>query len=583
MSNRLLTSVSLSLLSSLSWAQTYLSPNQLGSGNLPGTHADLVFTLSNGNWTNLVRLPEVAPNQAKVKIVSSAAYSTQVSQANTDVPVAALSLDAGQSLEYVYSASRRRWTIVAPTVNALNDGKPMSLVLGANRVMRANLANGAWAANVILPTEATNGAVVLVKSTAAWGSRMDASNVMFASTMPLKTGQEYGFVFNARLGKWLLAQSPETSLGWSSLSAGRLPAPATPLVRLNIPAGITGATLRLPLQAGDRDRVIITSSAAGANTIANDNVPGIGSMVIERNQTYEFMWNAASGAWVMMQSPKTTLAIQSINGNVLPSLKTPNTEVLAWDGNWKPSIQLPDASRVGDRVHVRSDATWSFNVMFSGAAGMERYTVSTGDEVVFVRTASAWQRETDTVRLLLTYGQGVSARLGANAAKSRQLESLRLTNAAMANSGAKVRFQLAGFLEVPNLGSTLGEALKLAASHSMIQSERNRVAADAVYYEGVESGCGLAWMNATPNAYYMVATGSLNCGTNVMRHELGHNMGLDHGNGVVATVMSGNATPFFATPHRFDATLGVPLSQGASVPDEVSAINKNARAVASFR
>lgn len=583
MSKHLLLSFSLSLVSSLSWAQTYLSPNQLGSGNLPGTHADLVFSLSDGNWTSVVRLPAVALDKAKVKIVSNAGYTAQVSQANTDMPVPTMSLARGQSLEYVYSAGSRRWEIVAPTVMAANNGQPLSLTLGSSRVMRAAMADGAWAANVLLPKEAVNGAVVMVKSNATWASRMEPSNVMFASTMPLRKGQEYAFVFNARLGKWLLEKSPETNLAWSSLSAGRLPAPATALVRLSIPAGVTGSTVRLPLQAGDRDRVIITASGTGQNTIANDNVPGVGSMVVERGQTYEFMWDAASKGWVVMQAPKTSLAIQSIPGTVLPSLKTPDTEVLAWDGNWKPFVELPAASRVGDRVHVRSSATWGFEVRFQGAAGPERYAVSTGDEVVFVRQAAAWQRETETARMLMTYGQGVSARLGAEAAKARQIESLRLTNAAMANSGAKVRFQLAGLLEVPNLGSTLGDAVNLARSNSMIQTERNRVSADAVYYEGVEAGCGLAWVNSSPSVYNMVATGSLDCGTTVMRHEIGHNMGLHHGDGVVATVMSGNATPFFATPRRFDASLRVPLSQGATVADEVAIINKNAPAVARFK
>jgi hypothetical protein len=68
-----------------------------------------------------------------------------------------------------------------------------------------------------------------------------------------------------------------------------------------------------------------------------------------------------------------------------------------------------------------------------------------------------------------------------------------------------------------------------------------------------------------------------------MRHELGHNMGLGHGNGVVPTVMSGNATPYFATPNRFDATLLVPKGHLATVPDEVTPMDRNAPAVSRFR
>ena len=119
--------------------------------------------------------------------------------------------------------------------------------------------------------------------------------------------------------------------------------------------------------------------------------------------------------------------------------------------------------------------------------------------------------------------------------------------------------------------------------HAIQSPLGQRLLADAVYYEGTESGCGLAFVNSTPSAFYMLASGSTACGTTVMRHELGHNMGLGHGNGVVPTVMSGNAVPSFATPRRFDPALRVHLGHGASLPDEVTPMDKNAPTVARFR
>ena len=136
---------------------------------------------------------------------------------------------------------------------------------------------------------------------------------------------------------------------------------------------------------------------------------------------------------------------------------------------------------------------------------------------------------------------------------------------------------------MPDIGATLNDAVSRGRDNTAIQNERNRLKADAVYYEGVEAGCGLAWVNSTPLAFNMLATGSLDCGTTVMRHELGHNMGLGHGNGVVPTVMSGNAVPYFATPKRFDATLRVPMGHLATQPDEVSPMDRNAPAVSRFR
>jgi hypothetical protein len=362
-----------------------------------------------------------------------------------------------------------------------------------------------------------------------------------------------------------------------------MPAPVTARTRLNVPAGTNNATLRLPTRAGDRDRVVVTSSADSRNTIANTNVPGVGTMTIGKGQSYEFMWDAPNNAWVLMQAPRTQVTAQSIRQMMMPRLLTPVTELLAWDGNWKPTIALPFLAQRGDRVVVKSSASWNFRVIEVSAVSNVDHTVSNGEEVAFVYTGRSWTRETDTIRILLTYGQGVTARLGANATRARQLESLRLTNESLANSGARFRFQVAGLLEVPNLGTTLHDAVTRGRDNTAIQNERNRLLADAVYYEGIEDGCGLAWVNSTPHNYNMLSTGSLNCGTTVMRHELGHNMGLGHGNGVVPTVMSGNATPYFATPNRFDATLLVPKGHLATVPDEVTPMDRNAPAVSRFR
>jgi hypothetical protein len=580
---RLFTTVALSALTSLSWAQTYLSPNQLGSGNLPGTHADLIFTLSDGNWTPQVSLPTTAADKASIKIVSNAGYGAQVLQANTDVPLPSMGLSRGQTLHYQYSSARQRWEVVAPTVWAANNGQPLALAAGADRVVRARMADGAWAASLNLPATAIDNALVLVNSTAQWSSRIDPSNVLHASTMPLRTNDAYAFLFNARLGKWVLHNGPETTLAWTSTQQGQMPAPATALTRLNLPVGTSGATVRLPSRAGDRDRIVLTSSADARNTIANTSVQGGGTMTIGKGQSYEFMWNASTNHWVLMQAPRTQVTAQSIRQMMMPALQTPVTELLAWDGNWKPTIALPFRAQAGDRVVAKSSATWSFRVIEVSAISNVDHTVSTGEEVAFVYNGRSWARETDTIRILLSYGQGVTARLGAAAARARQLESLRLTNESLANSGARFRFQVAGLLEVPNLGTTLNDAVTRGRNDPTIQNERNRLLADGVYYEGIEDGCGLAWVNSTPHNYNMLSTGSLNCGTTVMRHELGHNMGLGHGNGVIPTVMSGNAVPYFATPHRFDASLGVAKGHLATVPDEVTPMDRNAPAVSRFR
>lgn len=579
-------------LSSLSWAQTYSSPNQLGSGKLPGTFASLVFTLGDGNWTPQVSLPALAKDKASIKIVSSATWGTQVLQTHSDVPLPALSLLTGQTLQYTYSAAAQRWEIVAPTVSPPNTGGTFSLSSSTDRVRRAFVFDGAWAQALDLPTTAADGAVLLVSSRATWTSRIDPRQVLHASTMPLRTNDHYAFVFNAKLGKWLLNKGPETTQSLSVLRNGQLPVPATALTRLSLPAGTPATTLRLPARAGDRDRVVIRSSAQARSTIANTNVQGLGTMTVGLNESYEFMWNAEATTWVPLKMPRTLINIATLSSTpnsamnfmALPPVQTPVTEVVALSSD-KPEtqVQLSNKALVGDRVVVRSALPAGLLVAYAQGNVGNMYKVSQDEEVAFVKVADGWNRESDTIRILLTYSQGVSAQFGAQAAAARQLESLRLTNEALENSGARFRFQLAGLMQVPNLGSTLGDALNLGRTNVGIQAERQRLLADAVYYEGTESGCGLAWVNRSPSAFNMLASGSTACGTTVMRHELGHNMGLSHGNGVLPTVMSGNAVSAFATPRRFDAGLGLHLGHGAALPDEVTPMDKNAPAVARFR
>ena len=171
-------------------------------------------------------------------------------------------------------------------------------------------------------------------------------------------------------------------------------------------------------------------------------------------------------------------------------------------------------------------------------------------------------------------------------------ESFNLTNQALANSGANFRYRLAGLrrFAAPAHWTELGHPVSELRSNATAQAWRNEVKADGIYYEGSESGCGLAYVRASASS--MVATGTIHCGTTVMRHEMGHNMGLDHGGTAGAgyaqgylpghTIMAGNAIPYFATPQRLDPTDGIRLGI-ANQYDAVRAMNEYSATVAAFR
>jgi hypothetical protein len=542
-----------------------------------------VFSLWDGNWAPTLTLPTTNLDGATIQIKVGSSWATTVMQKNTDVPIPSVTLSTGQSVLYRYALGKKLWEVQAPTVYGPNNGSPLQVNMGSSLIARAVLLNGYWAPSVVLPATAPANAVVLVSSLAQWASTIDGKNLLFDYKAPLRMGNApYAFSFNATLSKWVLLKAPETQLLPKDLLAGgTLPAPATPVARLTLPAGTSALQLKLPPSANDRNRLVLQSQAAIRSSIVGD--ASLGTMTLGQGDSYEFMWDASSPKprWVLLDAPTTVLKAGALlPQGVIPAVQTPMTSVQAWDGNWAPQLILPDKAQSNDRIAVKSSATWSTRVV---GRGLPVQVLTTGEEAVFVFDASAgWKRETNTIRLMLASSQAAVTRLGPAAAQARQLESLRLSNEALANSGNKFRYQLVSLFTAPTLGTDLGKALNLMRSNKAIQDQRKLVAADAVYYEGTEDGCGLAWVNSVPNKFNMAASGSLNCGTTVMRHELGHNMGLGHGNGLAPTVMSGNALRYFATPNRYDSSNLLPLSYRATVGNEVSVMDANALVVAKF-
>jgi hypothetical protein len=295
-----------------------------------------------------------------------------------------------------------------------------------------------------------------------------------------------------------------------------------------------------------------------------------------------------------MASPTVVRGASPLSGGRLPDTSTPTTRLQASDGNWTPTVVLPAKAKSGDRVIVESAATWGFNVVPGGAsATFASQPVGNGDTIAFVVDSQGrWTRETRTIDMLNIYADRVVAAYGGQAARARQLESFRLTNEALENSGANFRLRMVGLMQHRDQGASLGDALERLRDDVVVQNERKRLKADALYYEGAEEGCGLAWVNSYPSAYNMVASGSIHCGTTVMRHEFGHNMGLAHGGtpgtpvyatgySLLGTVMGGNAIPYFSTPRRYDAQLGVPMGV-VNVIDATRAMDEHSEEVSNF-
>ena len=571
-----------------------LSVNRVGGGNIPGNFPVVDFYTGDGDWAPVLRLPASAAAGATITIHANATWDSNVQLDNTDLPMRTLTLRKGDRTQFRFDAGQRRW--IASISEYVPTGASATVPASGARTARVSIGEGSTVRQLTLPATAEPGAILIVASKSALETRIEAQNVLHASTLRLAAGERYVFAFHPDLKKWYPIESAVAALGAQQLRQGIMPAVTRARTELTLAAGTPTMAIRLPAGAGDRDRVRIRSNAAQPQNILNDGIAFAGTLRITQGDTYDFMWVAEKNRWVVMAAPTRIQDVGALAsaGGQMPVMTAPTTRLRAWDGNWLPRVALPQRARPGDRVIVESSSSWGLSIVpGSMGATFGSQPVGNGDTMAFIVDAQGrWSRETLTIDMLNIYADKVAATYGATAARARQLESFRLTNEALENSRANFRLRMVGLMQHRDQGATLGDALNKLRTDAVVQNERRRLKADAIYYEGAESGCGLAWVNSTPSAFNMVASGSIACGTTVMRHEFGHNMGLSHGGDVgspvyavgyslLSTVMGGNGIPYYATPALYDSQLGVAMGVPQRI-DAVRAMNEHAETVANF-
>lgn len=571
-------------------ASTVLTPNtNKNSGLIPSGHSDLQFNLSNGNWVQNLNLPASANDQDVITINSQAGYTSYLDTSNTDLPLESLTIRQGQSYSFVFDKTSTQWR-VKPTVSYPSNGANDFAVINNNQmIQKVHVRNGQWARQITLPSNVAEGTLINVISDAGYDSSINTSNLLFASSYTLKNGDSFWFKYSKELAKWVPESISPYQLKAQNIGS-KITSIKAPLTEVIFADGNWIPTLELPQTAKDRDRIVVKSSATWEATISNTNINTQATLKLNRGDRYEFMYVADIAKWVLMSSPQLVLEAKSLNTQKLPDMKQPLVRVKIGNANWQANLALPSKASIGDKVIFSSLADWSTTITASNGL---KQTISKGEDQRYIFSATGWVKDSYTIDMLLVNSPEVSKSLGANAAKIRMLEAQDLTNVAAENSNAQFYIRDVGYLEYRIPGSTkLGDITGAGRDDKTIQNERNRVKADAVYYQGNEEGCGLAWVNKSPLAYNMLGTSSTNCGLSVMRHEFGHNMGVDHNDSndsargfahpLGSTIMGGNSLPFFSSPTLYHPKYGYRLGL-TNKTDALSMINKNAPVVAQFR
>lgn len=563
-----------------------LTPKNVEGGQIPSGYSRVVFTLSNGNWNETFTLPIEPTDGSVVEVRNNAAYATTLASSTTDIGISP-TVRTGQSLTFTYAASSNWWTVSGTMLTRTSPKTVGDAVPSTTPYTYYRLANGDWTGGVALPSDAADGNIIIIASTATWKSAVLGENVLHASTTSIHAGDIYHFRFivdeEAGTRKWVLTSAPTRTVD----PVATVPTPTSPRTAMTLTDEAWLESVSLPAKAADRDRVTLRSSATKPTRILASSIEASGNLTLTKGTEYTLMYVADRSLWVVLDAPDTVYTPKSLSNGVLPALTTPRTLVTTRDGDWAETLTLPTGSTAGSHVVVKANSTWAVKVR----TGITDVPVRTGETVAFTADASGNWVSTVTIDLLLLYSKAASAAFGEATMRTRLTEGLTLTNETLENSGANFRYRAVGLREFdsPATWTALGDPLSELRDDTTAQAWRDETKADGIYYEGLETGCGLAWVSAS--AYNMVATGSTTCGTNVMRHELGHNMGLRHakestaparGYAAVKSVMGGNAIPYFSTPFRYDPTTGMALGIPGKI-DAVSAMNERSATVAAFR
>ncbi|WP_410210149.1 zinc-dependent metalloprotease family protein [Aquirhabdus sp.] len=601
------------------FATTTLTPKTNGTngGNIPSSTQDIIFNMYDGNSVGSITLPKTSGNGVKVTINSQRTYNCVVDTSNTDFIEGGYIMRKGTSISFAFNSVLGIWSLAtdsqfSPKING--DTIPTFTGTAAQYL----ISDTDWATSINLPQTANDNQIIMIRSDASKTSTINTANSLFPSTLTLNKGDTYYLQYFSDLNKWVTIGSPKRTINVVNGDTAQLnTALATltaPKTEVKVADGAWVPNITLPQSAKDRDRIIVTSTASWQSTIDNANVNNTATFKLNKGDRYEFMYVADQANWELISSPKPVIQANEA-ANQLTKLKTPVTEVYADNTSWAASIALPTTAQNNDKVIVSSDADSSFYVTASGLS----QKINTGDKVRFVYDGSTWKADTVQMDLLFVDSPALDAKIGATAAKLNMQNSLRVTNGALESSHVNAYFRQVGYLNYKIPGADMGAVLSAGRYDQTVQNEANRLGADAIHYQGLEpqtGGCGLGYVNGSPNKLNMISISRVDCPEQVISHELGHNLGLNHSfqratdeakreqdiaagikrapldfnygfeNALVGTLLSYKLTPiriaYYSSPKVFEPKYGVRIGEEGKV-DGARRVNANVVAISNFR
>ncbi len=574
-----------------------LTPNSNGGGQMPSGFNEITFNTSDGDWIYDITLPENPTDGARVTMNVSASSSSVVDVSRVQPGLGRIFLGTGYSVSFTYRSNGDLWEISGGNIvnfhtpNTVGSNIPNS----SGKLTVYKIGNGDWVDNIVLPASSTDGNQIAVISSAGSDSKVDSRHRVLSDTALVKNGDSYLFRYSSAHGGWLTETSPERLIKAADLNNGTF-SPTSPLTRIEFADGSFVRDLNLPGNAGDGDRLVVTSSASLTANI--NNVRDVGTVKLDTNSQYELVYVTKDRQWVLVNNiPSTVYRAIDLQDGKIPRLTRLRTIIEMWNGNWTDKIYLPMGTPKGYQVTVKSQAESRSAVHGIDNNNDMSVPVNRGQTIAFrVDSNGKWVQETVTIDMLLVYSDKLVQSMGEQGIRAYAVEAFSLINDALENSAANYRVRIVGLEKVtpgPDW-TTLHIALDGVRHSPEIQGMRNRLKADAVYYFGLEEGCGLALRNVPAVADQMIGTESVGCGVTSMRHEFGHMMGIHHnrapdnntdyygfGYGPSLTILNGNAVPYYSSPKLLSPNYGVPMGIEGKI-DALRRMNDVSRKISEF-
>ena len=531
-------------------------------------------------------------------LAKAAAAGIDISKTNLPAGIA---IHPDLMYSFIFNSDTNTWSIGGKNVSYLTPFNVGAAIPDSQPPLTFfSLTQDNWVPHVSLPTKAAHDDVIIFSSSASKSVTITSKDLNPVTPQVVGKNEKLVFRYSAPERRWKAEHvenktkqpvPPQKDVVQPPFIPDRKDvqriAPNGPKTVVALTDTNTPAHLQLPKHANNRDRITVTSSARTPVSIDADNINNPGAMKLAAGETYDFMYFDKTKKWEILSAPHTYHSAARLNNGNVPDLTTPKTFIDINSKDWQSTINLPSGAKNGSRIIIQSKSELAGTINY----GTAKETLKPGETISFkVNEQGQWARETVTIDLLLLYSDKARKRLGGEGMHTRLTEGLKLTNEALENSGANFRFRSTAMKEIPAKShwQYLKDPINDLRSDQTVKSMRDNLKADGIYYEGTEIGGGLGHVG--PINDFTLSVGSINAPTTVMRHELGHNMGVQHGGesrsynqgySKFRTVMGGNDIPFYSTPHRYTRD-GQPLGIDNEI-DAVRTMNQLSARVAGLR